>query len=99
MPAVTTPNTLPDDVAALRALVLTAWAERDAERAEKGRLVEERDQLAGQNDRLRHLLRQPAVLRQWGAVSTDVGGSRRAGDLRHRHRHRRYESEGHAAGR
>jgi hypothetical protein len=55
---VATPNTLPDDVAALRALVLTAWAERDAERAEKGRLVEERDQLAGQNDRLRHLLRQ-----------------------------------------
>ena len=54
----TTPDTLPDDLAALRALVLTAWAERDAERAEKGRLVEERDQLAGQNDRLRHLLRQ-----------------------------------------
>ena len=42
----TTPDTLPDDVAALRALVLTAWAERDAERAENGRLVEERDQLA-----------------------------------------------------
>ena len=58
MPAVTTPNTLPDDVAALRALVLMAWAERDAERAENGRLIEERDQLAGQNDRLRHLLRQ-----------------------------------------
>lgn len=57
-PGVTMPDTLPDDVAALRALVLTAWAERDAERAEKGRLVEERDQLAGQNDRLRHLLRQ-----------------------------------------
>jgi len=55
---VTTPDTLPDDVAALHALVLTAWAERDAERAKKGRLVEERDQLAGQNDRLRHLLRQ-----------------------------------------
>ena len=53
----TTP-TLPDDIAALRALVLTAWAERDAERAEKGQLIEERDQLAGQNDRLRHLLRQ-----------------------------------------
>jgi hypothetical protein len=49
---------LPDDVAALRALVLTAWAERDAQRAENGRLIEERDQLAGQNDRLRHLLRQ-----------------------------------------
>ena len=54
----TTPDTLPDDVAALRALVLTAWAERDAERAENGRLIEERDQLAGQNDRLRHLLHQ-----------------------------------------
>jgi transposase len=51
MPGVTTPDTLPDDVAALRALVLTAWAERDAERAENGRL-------ADQNDRLRHLLRQ-----------------------------------------
>ena len=47
----TTPDTLPDDVATLRALVLTAWAERDAERAENGRL-------ADQNDRLRHLLRQ-----------------------------------------
>ena len=54
----TTPNTLPDDVAALRGLVLMAWAERDAERAKNGRLIEERDQLAGQNDRLRHLLRQ-----------------------------------------
>ncbi|MBV9417304.1 MAG: IS66 family transposase [Solirubrobacterales bacterium] len=51
MPVVTTPDTLPDDVATLRALVLTAWAERDAERAENGRL-------ADQNDRLRHLLRQ-----------------------------------------
>ena len=54
----TTPNTLPDDVAGLRGLVLMAWAERDAERAKNGRLIEERDQLAGQNDRLRHLLRQ-----------------------------------------
>ena len=54
----TTPDTLPDDVAALSALVLRAWAERDAARAEKGRLAEERDQLVGQNDRLRHLLRQ-----------------------------------------
>jgi transposase len=48
---VTTPDTLPDDVAALRVLVLTAWAERDAERAENGRL-------ADQNDRLRQLIRQ-----------------------------------------
>ena len=55
---VTTPATLPDNVAALRALVLAAWAERDAERAENARLSGERDQLAGQNDRLRHLIRQ-----------------------------------------
>lgn len=54
----TTQEALPDDIAALRALVLAAWAERDAERAEKTRLADERDQLAGQNDRLRHLIRQ-----------------------------------------
>ena len=42
---------LPNDVAALRALLAQAWAERDAERAEKA-------QLAAQNDRLRHLIRQ-----------------------------------------
>jgi transposase len=45
------PEILPDDIAALRALVLAA-------QAEKARLIEERDQLAGQNDRLRHLIRQ-----------------------------------------
>ena len=54
----TTQEALPNDIAALRAVLLTAWAERDAERADKARLVEERDQLAAQNDRLRHLLRQ-----------------------------------------
>jgi hypothetical protein len=37
------PEILPDDIAALRALVL---AEREGERAEKARLIEERDQLA-----------------------------------------------------
>jgi hypothetical protein len=58
---VTSPETLPDDVTALRALVLTAWAERDAERTEKARLIEERDQLAGQNDRLRHLIRRNSI--------------------------------------
>jgi transposase len=52
------PEILPDDIAALRALVVAARAERDAERAEKARLIEERDQLAGQNDRLRRLIRQ-----------------------------------------
>jgi transposase len=49
---------LPNDVAALRAMLVAAWAERDAERAEKARLAAECDQLAGQNDRLRHLIRQ-----------------------------------------
>jgi hypothetical protein len=42
---VTDPETLPEDVAALRALVLTAWAERDAERAEKARLADQSDRL------------------------------------------------------
>ena len=57
----TVPDTLPDDVAALRALVLTAWAERDTERAENGRL-------ADQNDRLRHLIRQLQRM-QFGRLS------------------------------
>ena len=51
----------PDEVAALRALVLVARAERDTERAEKARLIEERDQLAGQNDRLRQLIRKRSL--------------------------------------
>src|SRR6478672_9936823 len=46
------------DVAVLHAMLAQAWAERDAERAEKVRLVAERDQLAAQNDRFRHLIRQ-----------------------------------------
>jgi len=52
------PEALSNDVAVLRALVLEAWAERDAERAEKVGLVAERDRLAEQNDRLRHFIRQ-----------------------------------------
>jgi transposase len=47
---------LPNDVAALHAMLIAAWAERDAERAEKA-------QLAAQNDRLRHLIRQLQRLR------------------------------------
>ena len=47
---------LPDDPAALRALLLTAWAERDSAVAERDALAAERDALAAQNDRLRHLL-------------------------------------------
>jgi len=42
---------LPNDIAALCAMLVAAWAERDAERAEKA-------QLAAQNDRLCHLIRQ-----------------------------------------
>ena len=49
---------LPNDVAALRAMLIAACAERDAERAEKAQLAAECDQLASQNDRLRHLIRQ-----------------------------------------
>jgi transposase len=48
--------------------VLAAWAERDAERAEKTRLADERDKLAGQNDRLRHLNRQLQLM-QFGRRS------------------------------
>src|SRR6476661_5143273 len=49
---------LPNDVAALHAMLVTAWAERDAESAEKARLAAECGQLAAQNDRLHHLIRQ-----------------------------------------
>jgi transposase len=63
-----TPEALPNDVAGLHAMLVEAWAERDAERAEKVRLAAERDQLAGQNDRLRHLIRQ-LQRRQFGRRS------------------------------
>src|SRR3954462_4020309 len=49
---------LPNDVAALHAMLVAAWAERDAERAEKAQLAAACNQLASQNDRLRHLIRQ-----------------------------------------
>ena len=39
-------------------MLVAARAERDVERAETARLAAEGDQLAGQNDRLRHLIRQ-----------------------------------------
>src|SRR5919107_1819543 len=45
------PEALPNDVVALRAMLIEVRAERDAERAEKA-------QLAAQNNRLRHLIRQ-----------------------------------------
>ena len=49
---------LPNDIAALRATLIEVRAERDAERAEKAQLAAACDQLASQNDRLRHLIRQ-----------------------------------------
>src|SRR3954451_9727599 len=42
---------LPDDPAALRVLLLAAWAERDS-------LAAERDELAERNERLQHLLQK-----------------------------------------
>jgi transposase len=54
----TAAEALPNDVAALHALLREAHAERDAERAEKAQLAAEYDRLTGQNDRLRHLIRQ-----------------------------------------
>src|SRR5512143_1475686 len=59
---------LPNDVAALHVMLVAAWAERDAERAEKAQLAAECDRLAGQNDRLRHLIRQ-LQRRQFGRRS------------------------------
>ena len=55
---------LPDDAAALRTLVLTIMAERDA-------LVTERDVLQVQNERLRHLLLQLKRM-QFGARSERI---------------------------
>jgi transposase len=49
---------LPDDPAALRALLLAAWAERDGVVAERDSLTAERDALAARNERLQHLLRK-----------------------------------------
>ena len=49
---------LPDDPAALRALLLTAWAERDSAAAERDSIAVERDALAARNERLQHLLRK-----------------------------------------
>src|SRR5215211_6351954 len=49
-------SSLPDDAEALRALVLAAFAERDAVASERDAAVTERDALLTQNDRLRHLL-------------------------------------------
>jgi hypothetical protein len=59
---------LPEDTASLRALVLAAFAERDATLAERDAAVTERDTLQTQNDRLRHLLLKLTRM-QFGARS------------------------------
>jgi transposase len=51
-------QSLPEDAAALRVLVLATMAERDVTLAERDAAVTERDTLLVQNDRLRHLLLQ-----------------------------------------
>src|SRR3954464_2383794 len=71
------PEPLPNDAAALRAMLVEAWAERDAECTEKARLAAECDQLAGQNDRLRHLIRQLQRL-QFGRRSENIDPGERA---------------------
>ena len=49
---------LPEEPAALRALLLSALAERDSLAAERDSLVAERDALAERNERLHHLLQK-----------------------------------------
>jgi len=51
-------NQLPTDTETLRALVMTAWTQRDAAMAERDSAIGERDRALSQIDRLRHLLRQ-----------------------------------------
>jgi transposase len=55
------PQSLPDDIEGLRALVMTLMAERDS-------AISERDALAEQNDRIRHLLLRLKRM-QFGAKS------------------------------
>lgn len=50
--------TLPDDPAALRALLVSVIAERDSIAAERDSLAVERDALAERNERLQHLLQK-----------------------------------------
>src|SRR3979411_3073124 len=66
---------LPEDTAALRALILATFAERDAPIAERDATIAERDAafterdiLLAQNDRLRHLLLKLTRM-QFGARS------------------------------
>jgi transposase len=63
--------TLPGDPAALRALLLSAWAERDALASKCDDVAAERDALASQNERLQHLLLK-LKRRQFGRKSEQL---------------------------
>jgi transposase len=63
--------TLPEDPAALRALLVAAWAERDALASKCDDVTAERDTLAAQNERLQHLLLK-LKRRQFGRKSEQL---------------------------
>src|SRR5215207_9266948 len=63
--------TLPEDPAALRALLLAAWAERDALASRCDDVTAERDALASRNERLQHLLLK-LKRRQFGRKSEQL---------------------------
>ena len=65
--------TMPEDAAALRALLLAAWAERDALVSKCDGVAAERDALASQNERLQHLLLK-LKRRQFGRKSEQLPG-------------------------
>ncbi|HEU4551045.1 MAG TPA: IS66 family transposase [Rhizomicrobium sp.] len=63
--------TLPEDPAALRALLLAAWAERDALASRCDDVTAERDALASRNEQLQHLLLK-LKRRQFGRKSEQL---------------------------
>src|SRR3712207_6388928 len=63
--------TLPGDPAALRALLLAAWAERDALASRGDDVTAERDALASRNERLQNLLLK-LKRRQFGRKSEQL---------------------------
>jgi transposase len=63
--------TLPEDPAALRALLLAAWTERDALASRRDAVTAERDALASRNERLQQLLLK-LKRRQFGRKSEQL---------------------------
>jgi hypothetical protein len=58
---IASPDALPDDIDALRAVILAERAEKQHLLAERDGLLAERDQLSAANDKLHHII---AVLRR-----------------------------------